>query len=40
MVYTYQALRLFAYRDRIQNWGPGNAWESLGYNAADWWVSK
>ena len=40
MVYTYQALRLFAYRDRIQNWGPCNAWESLGYNAADWWVSK
>lgn len=40
MIYTYQALRLFAYRDRIQGWGPGNAWESLGYNAADWWVLK
>jgi len=40
MVYTYQALRIFAYRDRIQGWGPGNAWDNLGWNAADWWVSK
>jgi len=40
MIYTYQALRIFAYHDRIQGWGPGNAWDNLGWNSSDWWVSK
>lgn len=39
ILYTYQALRIHAYRDRLVGF-QSNAWDNLGWNAADWWVSK
>ena len=39
ILYTYQALRINAYRDRLVGF-QSNAWDSLGWNSADWWVTK
>lgn len=37
MIYLYQRLKIDSYRDRLQNFVP-NAWNSVGWNGAEWWV--
>ena len=37
MIYLYQRLKIDSYRDRLQNFKE-NAWNSIGWNAAEWWV--
>lgn len=36
-IYLYQRLKIDSYRDRLQNFKE-NAWNSIGWNAAEWWV--
>ncbi len=37
MIYLYQAGNAYAYRDRLQGW-VANGFNSMGWNAADWWI--
>lgn len=39
MIYLYQRLDIDSYRDWLQGWVE-NAWATIGWNAADWWLKK